>query len=174
MHRMAWTAMCVLVPGVVGAADFNPQPEPPAFGMVGLARTQTAVLHAVLVPVPEDGTPPPDDNRSCRLVLSFVGAGGQPFHDAAGNEVRKPVTLRGRVADSLTLRSQDVLTGTQLRAPIRAVVTPVPDDGAPSDCRALVATLEIVGALGATQILYTPPPDDGVPPPDDGLSGRTR
>jgi hypothetical protein len=151
------------------AADVNPRAERTAFGMVGLARTQTAVLNVVLSPVPEDGSPPPDDDRSCRVVLSFVGASGEPFHDAAGNEIKKMVTLRRQVAGSLTLRSQDVLTGTQVRAPIRAVLTPVPNDGAPAACRRLVATLEIVGPLGATQLLYTPPPDDNQPPPDDNL-----
>jgi hypothetical protein len=175
MKRVVWVVLAVLVPGAARAADFNPQPEPPAFGMVGLARTQTAVLSVVVTPVPDDGAPPPDpdDSRRCRMVLSFVGGNGEAFHDAAGNEVSRLVTLRGRAAASLTLRAQDVLTGTQLRTPIRPVLAPPPDDSVPSDCRRLVATLEIVGPLGATQILYSPPPDDQAPPPDDNLSGRT-
>jgi hypothetical protein len=166
------------IPG--GVRAFNPQVAPPArFGMVGLARTQMAVLNAVRI------TPVPDDGRSpCRLVLSFVDGQGRPFHDAAGREVSKRVELRDELADFVILRAADVLTAGQLRIPIRAVVVPVPDDGTPvpedgspvpedgvrSDCRELVATLEIVGPLGATQLLYTPVPDDGQPVPDDGVA----
>jgi hypothetical protein len=163
----------------------NPQPQPPVrFGMVGLARTQTAILNVVLV------THPPDDGRSaCRMVLSFVDGQGRPFHDAAGNEVRKSVDLRGGGADSLGLRAGDILGAAHLRIPVRAVIIPVsddgvptpddgiptpddgnptPDDGMPSTCKRVVASLEIVGPVGATQLLYAPTPDDGQPVPNDG------
>jgi hypothetical protein len=53
-----------LGPWVVRA--FNPQPEPPAFKMVGLARTQTAVLNVVAT------NPPGDTRTACRRGLSFV------------------------------------------------------------------------------------------------------
>src|SRR5262245_36974111 len=142
------------------AVAFNPQPEPPAFGMVGLARSQTAILNVVLAPVPEDGQPP------CLVDLSFADASGRSFRDAAGHDVRKRVELRGNVAATLQLRWQDAIPGGQLRAPIRAVAIPVPDDG--FDCTGLVATLEIVDLLGGTRVLYTPVPDDGSPVPEDG------
>src|SRR5262245_20625133 len=70
------------------AVAFNPQPEPPAFGMVGLARSQTAILNVVLAPVPEDVQPP------CLVDLSFADASGRSFRDAAGHDVRKRVELR--------------------------------------------------------------------------------
>ena len=152
--------------GVLGAAGlaraFNPQPEPPARSDGGPGRTQTAVLNAVLV------GPPDPDRPACRLDLSFVDAQGRPFHDASGGEAGKRVELRGGVADSIRLRAGDVLRDDQLRIPIRAVMSPPPDDNVPSDCTGLVATLEIVGPLGATQLLYSPPPDDGSPVPEDG------
>jgi len=139
------------------------------FGMVGLARTQTAVLSAVLT------SPTPDDGRAaCRMVLSFVDAQGRPFHDAAGGAVSELIELRGGAAQSIRLRSGDVLRSDQLRIPIRAVLTPTPDDGLASHCSGLVATLEIVSALGVTEVLHSPTPDDGLPPPDDrrGLPSR--
>jgi hypothetical protein len=132
-----------------------------AFGMVGLARTQTGVLNVVLIPTPDDGHPP------CVLELSFVDAAGHVFRDAAGLEVKKTVELRGNVAAALVLRWQDAIPGGQLRAPIRAVVVPTPDDG--RDCSGLAASLEIVDALGLTRVLSLPTPDDGTPTPDDGL-----
>jgi hypothetical protein len=157
---------------------FNPQPEPPAFGVVGIGRGQFAVLNAVLTqPVPDDSSPPPDDNRSgCRLVLSFVGADGRTLLDASGAEAKKSVELRGGVAESLVLQAADVLADGQLRRSIRAVMIGPPDDSIPSDCTGLVATMEIVGPNGWTQVLYapipddnSPVPDDGAPPPDDGI-----
>lgn len=196
--RVVLAAGLVLAAVAGGVRAFNPQPEPPArFGMVGLARTQMAVLNAVLaVPIPNDG------RSSCRLVLSFVDGQGRPFHDASGSEVSKLIELRGGAADSIRLRAADVLLDGQLRIPIRAVVTPVPNDGSPvpedgtpvpddgipvpddgipvpndgvpSDCTGLVATLEIVGPLGATQLLYTPIPNDGQPVPNDGVAGGSR
>jgi hypothetical protein len=132
--------------------------------MVGLALTQTAVLNVVLA------APTPDDGRSsCRTVVSFVDAQGRPFHDAAGSEVRSLLELRVGAADSIRLWSGDVLGSGQLRIPIRAVLSPTPDDGHASDCSGVVPTLEIVSTLGVTQALYSPTPDDNQPTPDDGL-----
>jgi hypothetical protein len=163
MRRSVY-AMAAAVTSVAGpAVAFNPQPEPPAFGMVRLARTQTAILNVVLVPVPEDGQEP------CVVHLSFVDAGGAAFRDAAGQEIGKRVELRGNVAASLALRWQDAIPTGQLHAPLRAVATPVPEDG--RECRGLVATLEIVDLLGGTRVLYAPTPDDGQPTPDDGRTG---
>jgi hypothetical protein len=133
------------------------------FGMVGLARTQTAVLNVVLTPTPDDGRPP------CVLDLSFVDASGHVFRSAAGLDVAKRVTLRRNVADSLALRWQDVVPAGQLRAPIRAVAAPTPDGGNQAGCTGLAVSLEIVDALGFTHVLYQPTPDDGIPTPDDGL-----
>jgi hypothetical protein len=132
-----------------------------AFGMVGLARTQTAVLNVVLNPTPDDGHPP------CMLELSFVDAAGHVFRDAAGLEVKKTVELRGNVAASLVLRWQDAIPDGQLRVPMRAVAQPVPAAG--TECSGLAASLEIVDALGMTRVLCLPTPDDGAPIPDDGL-----
>ena len=150
-----------------GALAFNPQPEPPAWALVGLARTQLAVLHAVLVQ-PPDPAQPPDPTLPCALVMSFVDANGNVFHDAAGNEVKREVLLRDDVAASLQLRASDILGTTQLRVPIRPVITEQPPDpGQPTSCRGLVGTLEVVSPLGFTQLVvvgtYAPIPDQ---PPD--------
>lgn len=165
-------AAAVVLAGVMGGVRaFNPQPEPPLwFGMVGLAQTQSAVLNVVLTTPPDPNQPPDPQRQACHLVLSFMDAQGRPFHDAAGNEVKKMVELRGNVADSLRLRSGDAIPTGQLRAPIRALLSQPPDPAQPSDCVGLVATLEIVGPLGFTQLLYVAqPPDPGIATPDDGV-----
>jgi hypothetical protein len=139
------------------AAAFNPQPEPPAFGMMGLARTQWALLTAVLTQPPDPGAP------ACEMALSFVDSTGRLLNDAAGNPLTRRVSLRGNVAASLQVRSQDVIPDGQLRFAIRGVVQP-PDPGQPPDpqCVGLVATVEIVDLLGATRVLAVSqihPPD---------------
>ena len=162
MANVRWTVgVCAgaLAVAALPAGAFNPQPEPP-LGMVGLARTQTAILNAVLTQPPDPAAP------ACVMVLSFVDAAGRLFHDAAGNQVVKRVELRGNVAQSIQLRSQDAVPDGQLRVPIRGVVQP-PDPTQPPDpqCVGLVATLEIVDLLGATRVLavsqINPIPDDG-------------
>lgn len=182
-RRLMTIAAAVLVAALtlapLAARAFNPQPEPPAFGMVGVGLGQTAVLNAVLTteatPPPDPDTPTPDDGRpECRLVLAFVGADGRSLVDNSGALVKKTVALRGGAAEVLAIRASDVQGNRQLRLPLRAVVIGPPDDSAPSDCRGLVATMEVVSPLGWTQVLYAPaipPPDPDQPPPDDG-SGR--
>jgi len=128
------------------------------------------VLNVVLAQPPDPQQPPDPGREACHLVLSFMDAQGRPFHDAAGNEVKKMVELRGNVADSLRLRSGDAIPAGQLRAPIRALLSQPPDPTQPSDCMGLVATLEIVGPLGFTQLLYVgQPPDPAVPSTNDGI-----
>jgi hypothetical protein len=169
--RIVIAVAVVLAVVVGGARAFNPQPEPPLwFGMVGLAQTQSAVLNVVLTTPPDPNQPPDPQRAACRLVLSFMDAQGEPFHDAAGNEVKKMAELRGNVADSLRLRAGDAIPIGQLRTPIRPLVSQPPDPTEPGDCRGLVATLEIVGPLGFTQLLYVgQPPDPANPTPDDGV-----
>jgi hypothetical protein len=152
-------AACALAIAAAPAQAFNPQPEPP-LTMVGLARTQTAVLSAVIAQPPDPAAPP------CVMDLAFVDASGAPFHDAAGAEVKKRVSLRPGFAAFLQLRSQDAVPDGQLRVAIRAVVQP-PDPTQPPDpaCDGLVASVEIVDLLGMTRVLMT---SQIVPVPEDG------
>jgi hypothetical protein len=152
--RVALGMMGVMA--VLTAADpvwsFNPQPDPPRFGIVGVARDQTAVINAVL------GEPPDDGHPGCRLVLSFVGADGRTLVDAMGTEIKTLVTLRGGAASSLTFRAADVMDEGQHRLSTRAVIDVPPDPGlppdpdVPSDCNGLVATVELVAPNGWTTL----------------------
>jgi hypothetical protein len=151
VHRLAMALAGAGLVAVGTARAFNPQPEPPAFGMVGMSQTQTAMLNAVLTHAADSTRP------GCDVVLSFVDADGAPFHDAAGTEITKRVTLKGARAESLRLRPSEAMPDGQMRAPIRAVVTLPPDPMEPSDCTGLVATLELVSRRGLTQTLYASP-----------------
>ena len=54
-------------------SGFNPQPDPPAFGLITLARGQTLRMNVACFAHPVNGTPP----DPCRGTVMF--------HDAAGN-----------------------------------------------------------------------------------------
>jgi len=125
------------------------------FGMVGVARDQGVVLNVVMA------NPPDDSHPGCRLVLSFVGADGRTLVNPSRTEITKLVTLRGSAAERLAFRAADVMPENQLRLPIRAVLGNPPDDGTPSDCTGMVATLELVAPNGWTTLSFeTPPCDD--------------
>lgn len=160
-RRAALAAMAVLVGVAAPALVFAVTSELPVFGMLGLGRGRAAVLHLVLV------HPPNPLHPGCRVTASFVDARGQVFHDRAGNPVEQTFALRDNVAAALTLRAADILATGETRKPIRAVLTDPPDDGTPSDCTCLVATEEIVGASGRTDLsIYGQrPPGGGNPPP---------
>ena len=151
-HRKALVAhaLAAAMLAATPATAFNPQPEPPAFGMIGLSRMQKVLLHAVL-------TRPAGSTRAgCEVVLSLVDAVGQPFHDAAGAEITKVATLRGGAAVSLSLDSRDALADGSVRKEIRAVLGQ-PPGAAETDCGGLVATLEIVNGRGRTVLFYPGP-----------------
>lgn len=122
------------------ALAFDLQPEPHAFGMVGLTRSQRAILSAVQT------NPTPDDDRGvCEITLSFVDAGGQTFRDPAGNEVKQTFVLRGSQAVMIRLRASDILGDAERRKAIRPVTATNS-----CACVGVVATWEVVSPAGGT------------------------
>ena len=126
--------------------SFNPQPDPPGFGIVGVARDQSAVLNVVL------GIPPDTGHPGFQAVLSFAGADGRTLVSASGDQIKKLVTLRGGAARRLSFRAADVMPEGQQRLPLRAVVEHPPDADVPSDCTGLIATVELVAPNGWTTL----------------------
>ncbi|HEY7170430.1 MAG TPA: hypothetical protein VH417_06250 [Vicinamibacterales bacterium] len=129
------------------AGAFNPQPDPPGYGMVGIADGQTARLNIVNLGVVDPTTGLPPD--PCRAILEFVDANG------------RVVAARGVAAQMARAAFLDFtpnftpLNGVApLRAEIRAVV--LTDNGVPpGPCR---VTLEIFdNVTGRSQIVLAPP-----------------
>jgi hypothetical protein len=118
----------------------------PAFGMIGLARGQVARLNGVLVGRRDASHP------GCRVTASFVGENGRVLRDRAGNPFTKTFSLRPQIADTLSLNSADILSSTQSRRSIRAVLTPV-NDGMPSNCGCLVINNAVENPDGQTAVL---------------------
>jgi hypothetical protein len=177
-NAMLWlgttTMLTLLVAWPAILRAFNPQPEPPGrFGMVGLARGQTARLNAANISNPSAPTAAADP---CRVTLGFVDTSGQPFLDQNRRKIAREVNLLPGQAALLDLRFDAVTDGNDWRP------TPVDRTGRvqfraglefpagtpPDPCRDLVPTLEVFDNLtGRTAVLYPPhlgpPPDDSVP-----------
>jgi hypothetical protein len=120
------------------AAAFNPQPDPPGFGMVGIVRDQTAGLSVVNI----GGLSPPEPDAPVELL----------FLDGAGTTLaRAVVTAAGGTAAFLDLRGDSLaISDPDERMQIRAVVRAVGDQR-PS----LVPTLELFDtATGRTTVSY--------------------
>jgi hypothetical protein len=155
----------VAAPALVAAATS----EIPVFGMLGLGAGQSATVHLVLV------QPPDPTHPGCRITASFVDARGQVFRDATGKPFEQTFVLRDNVASALTLRSTDILTTGERRKPTRVLLAE-PDDGTASDCTCLVATEELSGPRGRTDLsIYgARPPGGGNPPPPPICTATTR
>jgi hypothetical protein len=91
---LAGTAVGLLWPGLVVKA-FNPQPDPPAFGMIGVDPYETVRLNAVCAigPLPGGVSPGP-----CDVTLAFLDINGRPI-----NQVTR--SLRSGQGTSLDLIS---------------------------------------------------------------------
>jgi hypothetical protein len=131
----------------VGA--FNPQPDPPGFGMVGIAEGQTARINVVNLGNVDPQLPP----DPCRVELQFFDAAGNPI--AAGRARVKP----GQAASLDYVASfapADVVTGAV--APARAEIRPAvnTDTGVlPTQCRASVEIFD--NSTGRTAVFIPPP-----------------
>ena len=157
MARSRRMALGFIVAGVcagvgIGASvvlrAFNPQPDPPGFGMVGIAAGQTARLNIVNLGNGPSAIPPP-----CRATLQFLDDQGnllanQHVRVEAGNAVFLDLAASfpstNGVGDDLA----------PPRAEIRAAIE-TPDGELPPPCK---ATLEIFdNASGRTSVFYPPP-----------------
>lgn len=165
------------------------------FGLVGMARLQTARLNVInLFPpdpflppdpffppdpiLPPDPIVPPDP---CHVAIGFLHPDGEPFVTAAGGPLIIERDLRPGESMVLELSSADAFFGSRLsRVPIRAAALlthlPTPAE-APEPCGAIVPTLELYDAVtGRTQVFthpseifeFNPQPE---PPGDPTVSG---
>jgi len=94
---------------------FNPQPDPPAFGMVSIDISETARLNAVCSagPLPEGATAGP-----CMVTLAF--------RDLAGRVLtQNTVNLQPGQGTSLDLRGMDLVRGGGRRMEIGPYISPV-------------------------------------------------
>jgi hypothetical protein len=131
---------------------FNPQPDPPGYGLVGVTAGQT-----VRIGVINTGDPPDPDTNPARVVLTFKDASGHLFRNADNTPIRRIVLLRGGESASLALNADDFarLFDGSGRLQLRPVVQIQPADdvnGAPPD--PCVPSVEVINnANSRTQFM---------------------
>ena len=125
--------------GQVGA--FNPQPDPPAFGLVGLNPDQTARLKVVCSNIMIGEIPP----GSCRVNLMFSDISGNILKRAA-------VTLAPGQGAFLDLAGSEVTFGRdETRFEFEPNNVPAPGSGR------VIPTLEVFdSATGRTDLFINP------------------
>jgi hypothetical protein len=155
-HRLA-AAGVIAVALAVGALSqragaFNPQPDPPGYGMIGIADGQTARLNVVNLGVPDPTTGFPPD--PCRMRLQFVNADGNVLVSRGIAPEMGHSAFLDFAPSFVPVNTTDAVAAAPLRAEIRAVL--FSDNLSPPDpCR---VTLEIFdNATGRTQIALIPP-----------------
>lgn len=107
---------------------FNPQPDPPGFGLVGLTQGQSLRINVTNPATPPDPNVPPDP---IRVVMAFRNTDGELFRNGEGNPIRRVVLLRGGESAALGLNADDfarVLDGNG-RLQLRPVVQIQQADG---------------------------------------------
>jgi hypothetical protein len=146
-------AVAVLCAGALSrsAKAFNPQPDPPFLGMLGLAAGQTMRINLVNVATTDPTGVPPGP---CRGRLSIFDEDG---NELAGRHVSVPAghaTFLDYVASFVSANGTDVTA-----APLRAEVLPAVSSEAgllpPGPCRISVEIFD--NATGRTQIGLIPP-----------------
>ncbi len=150
------------------AAAFNPKPDPPGFGMIGIVRDQMARLSVADI----GGASPPEPDAPVELL----------FLDGSGATLaRSVVTVSGGAAASLDLRGDSLgIIGPNDRMQVRAVVRALGNRKP-----AVVPTLELFDTVtGRTTVSYPWAATDGKPlrfgsprrpdPPGYGAVGLVR
>ena len=119
---------------------FNPQPDPPGYGMVGITQGQSLRVNVVNTTPPDINLPP----DPIRAVLTFRTAAGELFRNGEGNPIRRVVLLnagesgiarpqRGRFCETLRRqRTSPAAAGRCRYSRLMELTEPPPDPCLPS------------------------------------------
>jgi len=137
---------------------FNPQPDPPGFGMVGLVQNQVMRINVVNTNVPDPNLPP--DPVKARVVIAFRDADGNLIRNAEGGILRRAAQIGAGESISLdlnsnlVLRSADAFGRVQIRPDVR-IQRPDGVNGVPPD--PIIPSVEIFNLTnGRTQLMISP------------------
>jgi hypothetical protein len=160
-NRTGWTQIAMGTPPDDGIVDFfgpeNPMP-PALFGMLGLARGQTARLHLLFPPEP---IVPPEP---IQVIMGFKDEDGRVLRDTEGREFQTEVELVPGVVETFELPAGDIAFDG-LRKEFRPFVAFPPEPVLPE--AQIVANVELVSNFtGRTQVLVS---GFGATTPDDSL-----
>jgi hypothetical protein len=166
---MSIAAAALLLLGAGAAQAFNPQPEPPGFGMFGITEFQRAHLH---VSLPGVNTLPNANTLPCTVDVSFVDEDGKAVF--METHTIAPGTTGRAVFDprpGRDIENNDPLpTLAEAVAParhqLRAVIMPVGGKKGWEACTGLVATVQVDNGDGVPTLTLSP-----VLSPRDASSG---
>jgi hypothetical protein len=161
-------AAALLLLGAGAARAFNPQPDPPGFGMFGITELQRAHLHVALPAVQKSDNriPPP-----CRVEVSFVNEAGDTVmverHTLMPGQTGTAIFTPTRTipTDSTSSTTEAGLLVPAVRHQLRAVVNPLDSTLPPGPCNTLVATVQVDNQQGGAPTLTLSPrdPASGLP-----------
>jgi len=156
MKRIAVLALGLCQVALQPALGFNPQPDPPGYGMIGIVPGQTLRLNVANVPLAAPQTPP----DPCRVELTFV--------DSAGNKLLPAVqvTLRSGKSTHIDFAAPLVPDGPVIhRFEVRPVIHILPNPSTtdttevpPGPC---VSTIEILDNRTGRTLLTSGPQKPG-------------
>ena len=138
---------------------FNPQPDPPGYGMVGITEGQTIRINVVNTNEPDANFPP----DPCRVVLNFRNADGELFRNSDGQPIRRIVQLQAGQSTLLDLNGDVFARGGRIQLRPVARIQQPDGDGTlpPGPC---IPTVEVINnANGRTQLML--PAVQRIPPP---------
>jgi hypothetical protein len=170
--RVASLAAAALVLLGAGAAQaFNPQPEPPGFGMFGITEFQRAHLHVALPVTITNGNGGKASTAPCTIDVSFVNEAGEAVftetHTIApgttGRAVFDPRLQRDGNNDPLPALAA---VAAPVRHQLRALITPADGRKNQEACEPLVATVQVDNGDGVPTLTVSP-----VLSPRDAASG---
>ena len=155
----------LLALGLISSAKvqaFNPQPEPPGFGMAGITAGQTLRFNVSNVQLPPARGFPPGP---CRVELTFF--------DGAGNQLVPAVqtTLAPGVSTHLDLRGDDVTNRDFPRREVRPAFRFINNSAGGNDSAfppgPCVSSMEIIDNLTGKTLLTAGPQDAPASPDAD-------
>ena len=102
------------------AQAFNPQPDPPGFGMIGITLGQSIRVNVVNTAAPGSSIPP----DPVRVVVNFRNADGELIRNAEGQVIRRVVLLNAGQSTALDLNGDNFgrMTDAFGRFQVRPVV----------------------------------------------------
>ncbi len=156
--RVASVAVSLLLLGAGSALAFNPQPDPPAFGMFGITEFQRAHLHVALPAVQANrGEVSPGP---CHVQAGFVNEDGvavvTEIHTLMPGQAGNTIFSPARITPEIGGLAADI---GPVRHQLRAVVTPLDRAFPPGPCRDLLATVQVDNQQGGAPTLTLGPRD---------------
>ncbi len=163
-QKMALIATASILSGIVvfgfvvksrTVKAFNPQPDPPGFGMVGIAANQTLRINVVNTSVSGTVESPPDP---CRVTLNFLDQNGDLVRRQNGTILGRVELLNAGQSASIDLNADNFLryadsTGRLELRPVARVqqADPIGDVSSPPD--PCIPSIEVFGnSSGRTQL----------------------